>query len=356
MDTQRKALVVDSDAARASQLAAALRERGWEPVLTRDAALAFSVALKLRPALIVLRDQVAGGGAPASVERLRRSVHTAGAHIIVIGCESGRSPADMLQAGAQNCLPGECTTQAVVEAARAAASPATVLEAPAAVIADSQRVQAVHRFLQGARGDIMLQEITQLAVALLSTRASMLSLVSADRQTFLNEAPAQPQPPRETPLSHSFCQWVVSGREPVLVADAREHPVLHANGAIESLGIVAYAGVPISAGEDHTLGAFCTTESEPRAWSAADLLVLRSLAKMVEAELVASVPQGLTPGKTFVVMGHGISAAGSLLRRIGEDPGEARPVVLRFLERQSRELMVQALGYGSGASARPLQH
>jgi DNA-binding NarL/FixJ family response regulator len=354
MDTQRKALIVDSDAARASQVASALRERGWEPVVTRDAVLAFSVALKLRPALIVLRDQVAGGGAPASVERLRRSVHTAGSHIIVVGCEGGRRPQDMLQAGAQACLPGDCAPQAVVDAARTAARPP--VEAPATVLADSDRVQAVQRFLHGARGDTMLQELTQLAVALLGTRASMLSLVSADRQTFLNETPAHPQAPRETPLSHSFCQWVVSGREPVLVADAREHPVLQANQAIESLGVVAYAGVPISAGEEHTLGSFCTTDPTPREWTAEDLLVLRALAKMVEAELVASVPQGLTPGKAFVVMGHGISAAGSLLRRIGDTRRDAQAVVVRFLERQSRELMVQALGYGAAGSVSARQH
>jgi DNA-binding NarL/FixJ family response regulator len=351
MDQQRKALIVDNDAARASLVAAALRERGWEPVLTRDATLAFSVALKLKPALIVLRDQVAAGGAPALVERLRRSVHTAGAYIVVVGCEAGRRPDDMLRAGAHACLPGDCVPQAVVDAARQASGHAAPKEAPAEVIAEPQRVQAVHRFLQGGRGDAMLQQLTQLAVALLGTNASMLSLVSEDRQTFLNETPPPAERLRETPLSHSFCQWVVAAREPVLVDDARAHPVLQANGAIDSLGVVAYAGVPISAGEDHTLGSFCTTEPAPRAWTAVDLLVLRSLAKMVEAELVASVPQGLTPGKVFVVMGHGVSAAGSLLRRIGTAHPEAQAVVLRFLERQSHELMVQALGYGAAASA-----
>jgi hypothetical protein len=181
----------------------------------------------------------------------------------------------------------------------------------------------------------------------------LVSLVDIDRQFFKRQV-GLPEPwasERQTPLSHSFCQWVVSSRAPMLVDDARVHPVLQHNGAIESLGVVAYAGVPVSAGEDHTLGSFCAADPQPRAWSAEDLLVLKALGKMVEAELVGAVPRSAQRHRAFVVIGHGVSAAGSLLRRVQQhDPGGAEAVILRFLERQSRELMVQSLGFGSTAA------
>jgi DNA-binding response OmpR family regulator len=357
-DPSRKVLVVDGDSTRAAATAAALRARTWEPVVTRDAMLAFSVALKMRPSLIVLRDQLAGGGAPAFLARLRNSAHTAGAHVIVVGREGARTLQDLLTAGAQACLAGDATPEAVAAAAEAAraAGTAPLREAPACVIASPARAQAVAHYAGlRAASDSPLQELTALAATLLGTRASMLTLVSADRQTFLTESglPADTGGgPRSTPLSHSFCQWVVSSRAPVLVDDARAHPVLRHNGAIESLGVVAYAGVPVSAGEDHTLGSFCTADPQPRAWEAEDLLVLKSLGKMVEAELVAAVPRTARQHRTFVVIGHGVSAAGSLLRRVQQRGiAGAEDVILRYLERQSRELMVQALGFGSAAAA-----
>lgn len=354
----RKALVVDGNGSRASETAAALRARGWEPVITRDAMLAFGAALKLRPGLVVLRDQLAGGGAPAAIAKLRASVHTTRAHIVVVGCEGGRTAADNLQAGAQACLADTAAAAEIAAATTAAMDPGEPTKfAPRELIADPVRLAAVRRFANAGSGNTTLHDLTRLAATLLGTKASMLTLVSEDRQTFIAQAGLDTGTSldEETPLTHSFCQWVVSGREPVLVEDAREHDVLHANEAIDALGVISYAGVPISAGEEHTLGSFCTVDPEPRTWGAAELLVMKSLGKMVEAALVASVPRGPTPGREFVVMGHGIAAAGSLLRRIGDGNPQAAEDVTRFLERMSQELMVQALGYG-GASAGAGQH
>ena len=50
---------------------------------------------------------------------------------------------------------------------------------------------------------------------------------------------------RATPLSHSFCQHAIVAREPLVVPDAREHPVLKTNPAIRDLAVIAYLGVPL---------------------------------------------------------------------------------------------------------------
>ncbi|MDP9349346.1 MAG: response regulator, partial [Gemmatimonadota bacterium] len=44
---------------------------------------------------------------------------------------------------------------------------------------------------------------------------------------------------RETPLSHSFCQYTVARGEPLVIEDARVHPLVRENLAIPDLRVVA---------------------------------------------------------------------------------------------------------------------
>ncbi len=55
---------------------------------------------------------------------------------------------------------------------------------------------------------------------------------------------------RETPLSHSFCQYTVARGEPLVIEDARVHPLVRENLAIPDLRVVAYAGVPLTTSAD----------------------------------------------------------------------------------------------------------
>lgn len=109
---------------------------------------------------------------------------------------------------------------------------------------------------------------------------------------------------RETPLSHSFCQYVVTDRRPLVVADARLVPELAGNPAIPDLDVIAYAGWPISrptaaiAGDvpgkqcTEVLGAVCVIDHEPREWSSQDLLALCDLARDCADDLARYVDAG----------------------------------------------------------------
>ena len=87
----------------------------------------------------------------------------------------------------------------------------------------------------------------RLAAEVLNAPVALVSLIDEDRQ-FLKSCIGVEEPwasRRETPLSHSFCQHTVAQGEPLVVDDAREHPVLKANPAVAAeMGAVAYAGVP----------------------------------------------------------------------------------------------------------------
>ncbi|WKN48277.1 GAF domain-containing SpoIIE family protein phosphatase [Nocardioides sp. Arc9.136] len=116
---------------------------------------------------------------------------------------------------------------------------------------------------------------------------ALVSLVEADRQVFPGAVglPAPYQSTRETPLSHSFCQYVVADAAPLVVADARLDDRVRDNLAIPDLGVVAYAGWPIT---DHTgavVGSLCAIDDQPHLWQQDELDSLADLAAACSAEL-----------------------------------------------------------------------
>lgn len=125
--------------------------------------------------------------------------------------------------------------------------------------------------------------ITRTASAALRTPISVITFIDADRQFFLS-CVGLPEPfasERESPLSHSFCRHVVASAEPLMVADAREHPLVRDNPAIADFGVLAYAGAPLRLRSGEVIGALSVFDSEPRRWTEQELWVLSDLAGWV---------------------------------------------------------------------------
>lgn len=139
---------------------------------------------------------------------------------------------------------------------------------------------------------------------------------------------------RQTPLSHSFCQWVVAGNEDVVVSDAREHPARN-NLAISELGVVAYAGMPIFGDSDQPLGSFCAIDLKPREWSDGELATLLELSNVANAYVAtaAGLPSAHEAAKT------GLMSCATVLVRDTERVGENQRVELvRIVDQLSRQL------------------
>jgi len=128
---------------------------------------------------------------------------------------------------------------------------------------------------------------TRLATDLLGVSVSLVSLVDADRQFFKSQAGLTGAfaKARQTPLSHSFCQYPVASKRPLIVSDAREDPLVADNLAVRDIGVIAYAGMPLVLAEGHAVGVFCAIEDKPRDWSERDLRILGDLAAAVTAHL-----------------------------------------------------------------------
>jgi PAS domain S-box-containing protein len=155
---------------------------------------------------------------------------------------------------------------------------------------DPERLAALHRLeLLDSSAEEPFDRLTRLARRVLKTPVVLLSLVDKDRQ-FFKSSVGLPDPwasSRQTPLSHSFCRHVVDSQQPLIVHDARLHPLVKDNPAVQDLQVIAYAGFPLTTSDGHTLGAFCSIDSQPREWSPVELDILRDIAAaaMTEIEL-----------------------------------------------------------------------
>ena len=163
----------------------------------------------------------------------------------------------------------------------------------AAAVREAGRVAAVRATgLLDSTQEPAFDRVTRLASRFLNAPVSLVSLVDEDRQFFKSclGLPEPWQSRRGTGLTHSFCQYVVAAREPLIVTDAREHPELRRNMAIRDLAVIAYVGVPLLDRSGFVLGTLCAIDDKPRLWSSEEVRTLQELAEVVVAEIERARP------------------------------------------------------------------
>ncbi|GAA2576368.1 ATP-binding protein [Winogradskya consettensis] len=139
-----------------------------------------------------------------------------------------------------------------------------------------------------------LDRLTRLATRLVKAPVALVSLVEADRQVFVSAVGLdEPWASRgQTPLSHSFCQYVVTDQAPLVITDAEADGRLCGNLAIPDLNVIAYAGFPLRSPDGHVLGSFCAIDGRPRQWTDDEVEILEDLAANAESEIALHVAHG----------------------------------------------------------------
>ncbi len=135
--------------------------------------------------------------------------------------------------------------------------------------------------------DIAFDRLTRLVQKLLNVPVSLISLIDDQRQ-FFKSAMGLAEPlatERETPLSHSFCQFVVKDNQALVIKDSNQHLIYKDHPANTELGVTAYLGIPLKTPSQEVIGALCAIDSEPRQWTADEMAILNDIAEIAMSEI-----------------------------------------------------------------------
>ncbi len=160
-------------------------------------------------------------------------------------------------------------------------------EDPTELLSSAQRLAAVQRTeLLDTPSEPAFDRLTELAARILGAPVAFLSLVEEHRD-FYKSTYGFPEPlhsNREIE-GRTFCHYAIQADGPLVLNDITEHPIFREIPTVKSLGVRAYAGVPLRNNEGHCIGAFCVVDFEPRAWPARDVEILNELAQAAYREI-----------------------------------------------------------------------
>ena len=117
--------------------------------------------------------------------------------------------------------------------------------------------------------------------AALKVPVALVSLVQTDQQVFPG-ASGLPSPwaeRRATPLSHSFSQFIARSGEPLVIADAREDPLVRDNPAVTEFGAWWPTPACRSSTTTATSWAPCAPSTRSPGWTEDELRLLHDLAQ-----------------------------------------------------------------------------
>lgn len=156
------------------------------------------------------------------------------------------------------------------------------------------RISAIRKsgLLDGS-GKQHFDHLTEHVRVALDVPVAIISIVDEHRQVFAGHCglPAPWDARGETPMTHSFCQYVVQQNAPLIVTDANIHALVQTNHAIADLGVIGYLGVPIHLPTGELVGALAAIDTKPRHWTERELDTLNSLAKIVEREITVGISE-----------------------------------------------------------------
>ena len=144
---------------------------------------------------------------------------------------------------------------------------------------DPARLRALYRTeLLDSSPEEPFDRLTRLAAKLLGVPATFISLVDRDRDFYKSATGfAEPLASRRQIEGRTFCHYTLGSKSPLLIGDALLDAEFRTVPTVESLGVRAYAGVPLLSPDGHSLGSFCAIDFHPREWTAQDLEVLTAL-------------------------------------------------------------------------------
>lgn len=156
-----------------------------------------------------------------------------------------------------------------------------------ATLHDDKRLQAVQATgLLDTPPEESFDRLTRLAARLTGAPATFVSLVDRERDFYKSSFGfSDPLATLRQLEGRTFCHYALMSDGPLVLEDVTRLPVLRDVPTVQSLGVRAYAGVPLVTRDGHVLGSFCAIDFKPKQWTEQDIDVLTELAHSVMREI-----------------------------------------------------------------------
>ena len=274
----------------------ALGSAGWQVIRAGALADAMGRARRDHPSAVVFRGALAD--AVNFARKLRCNARTALLPVAVVAEASDAAREELARWGVTSVLTPSAAERLIADVVRELAPLTPPATAPDSELGRADRLTALERAkLLDSPPEEPFDRLAHFTGQLLDVPVVLMSIVDRQRQFFKAQV-GLPEPvstTRQLPITHSFCQWVVTGDEALVVEDARNDLVLSVNSATVEMGIVAYAGVPIRVRPDETIGSFCAVDMKPRRWDTRELRALDDAATIVQCLTALRQAEWLPP-------------------------------------------------------------
>ncbi len=128
--------------------------------------------------------------------------------------------------------------------------------------------------------------MTRLAAKLTGAPVSFVSLVDLNRDFYKSSYGFGEQQSSLCQIEgRTFCHYTILEKTPLVINDVTKDPVFNAVPTLKSLGVRAYAGVPLVTQDGQVLGSFCAIDFKPKHWSDLDIEILSAFALSLMREI-----------------------------------------------------------------------
>lgn len=159
-------------------------------------------------------------------------------------------------------------------------------DAPALVIdplQESLRLEELRALKLDSQPEFRFDRITRLASEFFRIPTAYIALIDAERQWLKSSVGICPA---ESPRTITFCQYTIDRDEPLVMPDARVHPIGRNHPFVVDEPFVRfYAGVPLSGPNGRKIGTFCLVDTNPHEFDENDVASLVAFATLVEREI-----------------------------------------------------------------------
>jgi sigma-B regulation protein RsbU (phosphoserine phosphatase) len=151
-------------------------------------------------------------------------------------------------------------------------------------VVEQDRVQDLHALnLLDTPTEERFDRITRLAAGFFDVPLAYVAFIDRDRQWLKSSFGPMPA---EIPRELTFCRYTILRDGPLLIPDAREHPISRDHPSVTGdPHLRFYAGVPLTGPRGRKIGTFCLVDFRPRRFGPAQMEKLLAFAAIVEREM-----------------------------------------------------------------------